>query len=69
VTLDFDRWFQRQAPAAPPAAPALPDGLWNQDGKLMARCNACENDYEWPAEPHEYTADMSYCGGSPRCLP
>jgi len=69
MTLDFDRWFQRQAPVAPEAEPDLPVGVWDRGGKLMATCLSCGRDYELPCDPNEFTADTSYCGGSPRCLP
>jgi hypothetical protein len=73
MTLDFERWFQRQTrPAASPtlaAAPDLSDGLHSRDGKVMATCCICKNDYEWPAEPEEFCAESNYCGGSPRCCP
>jgi hypothetical protein len=50
--------------------PELPEGL-AQDmmGTLSAECRSCEQVYEFPGQAHEFTAEMSYCCGSDRCLP
>lgn len=79
MTLDFERWFQRQAPAVPQAEPEpeLPDGIRevlrlcaDGSGTYLARCCSCENDYELDLDRLEdFDPDCNYCGGSPRCLP
>lgn len=69
---DFGRWFQEQKPTAPAVEltePDLPDGVYLLNGKFTATCRSCERDYEIGCDPSEFSDDMSYCGGSPRCIP
>jgi hypothetical protein len=49
----------------------LPDGLIEENGKIMFRCRACEKWTEWPAEISDFYIDCpsNVCGGLPRCLP
>jgi hypothetical protein len=50
--------------------PELPEGLAKDImGTLWAQCRSCEQVYEFAGQEHEFTQDMSYCGGSERCLP
>lgn len=79
--MDFDRWFQCQGrqKTAPPAQQEesgegdLPDGVWygEVDGRIVyfAQCRACERSYELCCDFSEFSQDINYCGGSPRCLP
>lgn len=39
------------------------------DGKYYARCRSCGYHYHWDPEPHEFSEESNYCGGSPMCLP
>lgn len=67
--MDFDRWFARQGEQPPAEVEMFPEGVFEMDGKLVATCRSCERTYELPCDVSEFTPDMSYCGGSPWCLP
>jgi hypothetical protein len=48
----------------------LPEGLWERgEGEFVAECNGCGRTYEIYCAPDEFCQDMSYCGGSPSCIP
>lgn len=49
----------------------LPEGLIEQDGKVLFRCRSCEHWCEWPAEIEDFDINDPHnvCGGSPRCCP
>lgn len=70
----FSDWMHEQRVAKQEAAqPAedklLPEGVWlNRDGKPVAACSGCGNSYEIE-DVTDFSNDVSYCGGSPRCLP
>lgn len=66
---DFGRWFNDQGPQEKVEEPELPDGVYMKNGKAWATCRSCERGYEIFCELHEHSQDMSYCGGSPRCIP
>jgi hypothetical protein len=40
-----------------------------ETGHRTVQCRSCERQYELPCDPEEFDQDMSYCGGSDRCLP
>ena len=48
---------------------SLPDGLFEVDGGLVFECRSCGADTDFDGHAHEFSPDMAYCGGSPRCLP
>lgn len=50
-------------------APALPDGVYQRDGDLLAACKSCGEDSPIFCDPEEYNPDFHYCGRSPRCCP
>lgn len=37
--------------------------------QIKVKCRCCENYYTLSYDVSEFTADMSYCGGSPQCCP
>jgi hypothetical protein len=74
---DFGRWMAEQSAEPVQPAPAeieLPEGVWEEDGKYMARCCKCHEDcvldfdlseiLKWGEAYYDH-----YCGGSPRCCP
>lgn len=64
---DFGDWFAEQGKRQ---QVYLPEGTFMRDGKVFAVCRSCERDYELGYDVDEgFDPDMSYCGGSPRCLP
>lgn len=68
----FGQWFHDQKPleTAEDASP-LPDGVWQEGETYFAHCRVCDCAYELPIDPltDGFDQNMSYCGGSPRCLP
>ncbi|MNO60186.1 hypothetical protein D3C76_507910 [compost metagenome] len=40
----------------------LPEGLFERNGKVMATCCMCGNDYELLCAPGEFKESMNYCG-------
>lgn len=48
---------------------ALPEGLFEDDGRLTFDCRGCGASAEFEGYPHEFSGDTAYCGGSPRCVP
>ncbi|MCY1300183.1 hypothetical protein D9M68_554860 [compost metagenome] len=52
-----------------PEERSLPEGLFEQNGKVMATCRMCDNDFELPCDPSEFKEGMNYCGSGPRCCP
>jgi hypothetical protein len=85
MTLDFDRWFQQQGRAAPPAPEPESESLADQlealgldlhkDGSVWGRCCICDGgirltDYMSAEEClRDVDPENQYCGGSPRCCP
>ena len=67
----FDKWFAEQGKVTPEPEPDLPEGVWEKDGKFVAKCLSCGDTYELPIDPIEegFDQDMSYCGGSQYCVP
>jgi len=72
----FDKWFRKfgipdKVEAAPALEPEeLPPGIVRSDsGGYLALCCMCDGWYALPCELHEFDADTSYCGRSPRCCP
>lgn len=51
--------------------PALPEGLWEDaKGNVIAICRCCGNTYRYDGDIEDgFDPDMSYCGGSERCIP
>jgi hypothetical protein len=39
------------------------------DANIQVKCRSCENYYTLDYDVSEFSADMSYCGGSPQCCP
>lgn len=73
---DFGQWFADAGNAPAPIKPLeetmLPDGVFQRtNGKYEAQCRSCERYYEicWDWQAEGFGSDMSYCGGSPSCLP
>lgn len=48
---------------------AMDDVVNEFPGIFTVKCRSCEEMYELPCNLSEFNADMSYCGGSPRCCP
>lgn len=68
--MDFGRWMAQQGQQTAQAPEAeLPEGVRESGGVYVARCRACEAEYELPCDLDEYDPKFSFCGGSPRCLP
>lgn len=67
---DFGRWLAEQSAAAIQISDDdLPEGLYRRYEKIWATCRSCERTYELWYDPKDFTQDMSYCCGSPSCLP
>jgi hypothetical protein len=47
----------------------LPEGVWDQAGKLMYECLSCHRAVELGCDPDEFDPTVAYCGGNPWCLP
>jgi len=71
--LDFGQWFKKQGLKEEPekAKPMLPDGVFGGNGLYLAYCNSCGCSYQLLHDPFDegFDQEMSYCGGSPHCLP
>lgn len=72
---EFGRWLSDSTIPASAPAPAptseLPEGIAEQNGKLIAFCAGCHNYTELVCDVTEIpmTGYVHYCGASPRCLP
>jgi PHP family Zn ribbon phosphoesterase len=67
----FSDWMREQTLAKrkePDPECMLPDGVWLRDGKPVATCRGCERTYE-VEDASTFGNDVSYCGGSPHCIP
>lgn len=75
VSLDFERWFQRQAPVLTLDERLEEIGFSvHSDGSVHADCCICRRDialtdYVSADECLREDPNNQYCGGSPQCCP
>lgn len=47
----------------------LPDGLFEQDGKVMYICRSCDRHTEVQCDVADFDPEMAYCGATQWCIP
>jgi hypothetical protein len=66
MTRAFSDWM-RERVAEKARISALPDGLFEKNGKIRAKCCVCGKSYEFTGDPATFDKENSYCGKPPLC--